>query len=42
MARLSAWMRAVGRLFNELFYRHGEAYFYAFDLLWLNGKDVRE
>ena len=29
-------------VFNELFYRQGEAYFYAFDLLWLNGKDLRE
>ena len=27
-------------VFNELFYRRGEVYFYAFDLLWLNGKDL--
>ena len=29
-------------VFNELFYRQGDAYFYAFDLLWLNGKDLRD
>ena len=29
-------------VFSELFYRQGGAYFYAFDLLWLNGKDLRD
>jgi bifunctional non-homologous end joining protein LigD len=28
-------------LFDELFHRKGHPYFYAFDLLWLNGKDLR-
>ena len=37
------WLDENGRsMFNELFYRQGDAYFYAFDLLWLNGKDLRE
>ena len=27
--------------FNELMFRRGEPCFYAFDLLWLNGKDLR-
>ena len=29
-------------VFNDLFYRKGEVYFYAFDLPWLNGKDLRD
>jgi bifunctional non-homologous end joining protein LigD len=28
-------------LFNQLLFRRGVQYFYAFDLLWLNGKDLR-
>jgi len=28
--------------FNRLMYRRGDPYFYAFDLLWLNGEDLRE
>ena len=28
-------------LFNELLFRRGQPYFYAFVLLWLNGKDLR-
>src|SRR5690242_9909256 len=28
--------------FNQLFYRRGEPYFYAFDLLYLNGRDLRQ
>jgi bifunctional non-homologous end joining protein LigD len=28
--------------FNELIYRRGDPYFYAFDLLWLNGRDLRD
>jgi bifunctional non-homologous end joining protein LigD len=28
--------------FNPLMYRRGDPYFYAFDLLWLNGEDLRE
>jgi bifunctional non-homologous end joining protein LigD len=28
--------------FYELLFRRGEAYFYAFDLLWLNGEDFRD
>jgi bifunctional non-homologous end joining protein LigD len=28
--------------FNELLYRRGEPAFYAFDLLWLNGQDLRQ
>jgi len=28
--------------FNRLMYRRGDPYFYAFDLLWLNGEDIRE
>jgi bifunctional non-homologous end joining protein LigD len=28
--------------FNELLYRRGDPYFFAFDLLWLNGKDLRD
>lgn len=28
--------------FNELLYRRGDPYFYAFDLLWLNGRDLRD
>jgi bifunctional non-homologous end joining protein LigD len=28
--------------FKELLYRRGEPTFYAFDLLWLNGRDLRE
>jgi bifunctional non-homologous end joining protein LigD len=27
--------------FNRLMYRRGEPRFYAFDLLWLNGEDLR-
>ena len=26
---------------NELLFRRGQSYFYAFDLLWSNGKDLR-
>jgi bifunctional non-homologous end joining protein LigD len=29
-------------LFKHLMYRHGDPYFYAFDLLWLDGEDLRE
>lgn len=29
-------------LFNELLFRRGQPYLYAFDLLWLNGEDVRK
>ena len=29
-------------LFNELLFRRGQPYFYAFDLLWLNNEDLRE
>jgi len=28
-------------LFNQLLFRRGQPYFYAFDLLWLNGQDLR-
>ncbi len=28
--------------FNDLLYRRAEPYFYAFDLLWLNGRDLRD
>lgn len=28
--------------YNELIYRCGDPYFYAFDLLWLNGRDLRD
>ena len=28
-------------LLNELFHRRGQPYYYAFDLLWLNGEDLR-
>ena len=28
--------------FKELLYRRGRAVFYAFDLLWLNGADLRQ
>jgi bifunctional non-homologous end joining protein LigD len=28
--------------FNELLYRRGDPYFFAFDLLWLNGRDLRD
>jgi bifunctional non-homologous end joining protein LigD len=28
--------------FNDLLYRRGDPYFYAFDLLWLNGRDLRD
>jgi bifunctional non-homologous end joining protein LigD len=28
--------------FNELLYRRGELVFYCFDLLWLNGQDLRQ
>jgi len=28
--------------FYELLYRHAQSVFYAFDLVWLNGKDLRE
>jgi bifunctional non-homologous end joining protein LigD len=28
-------------LFNELMFGRGVPYFYAFDLMWLNGKDLR-
>jgi ATP-dependent DNA ligase len=28
--------------FYELMFHRGEPYFYAFDLLWLNGQDLRE
>jgi bifunctional non-homologous end joining protein LigD len=27
--------------FNELFFRRGDPFFYAFDLVWLNGEDLR-
>lgn len=29
-------------MFKELLYRRGEPIFYAFDLLWLNGVDLRQ
>jgi bifunctional non-homologous end joining protein LigD len=29
-------------LFKELLYRRGNPFFYAFDLLWLNGRDLRQ
>jgi bifunctional non-homologous end joining protein LigD len=29
-------------LFKHLMYKRGEPYFYAFDLLWLDGEDMRE
>lgn len=33
---------ADGRsVFNELLYRRGDPFFYAFDVLWLNGRDLR-
>jgi len=28
--------------FNELIYRRGDPYFYAFDILWLDGRDLRD
>ena len=28
-------------VFNQLMFRRGMPYFYAFDLLWLNGQDLR-
>src|SRR5262245_2171209 len=28
--------------FYDLMFRRGDPYFYAFDLLWLNGQDLRE
>jgi len=28
--------------FDELIYRRGDPYFYAFDILWLNGRDLRD
>ena len=28
--------------FNDLLYRRGDPYFYAFDILWLNGRDLRD
>src|SRR4051812_20780183 len=28
--------------FTELLYRRGDPYFYAFDILWLNGRDLRD
>jgi bifunctional non-homologous end joining protein LigD len=28
--------------FNQLFYRRGEPYFYAFDVLYLDGRDLRQ
>jgi bifunctional non-homologous end joining protein LigD len=28
--------------YNELIYRRGDPYFYAFDVLWLNGRDLRD
>jgi bifunctional non-homologous end joining protein LigD len=28
--------------FNDLLYRRADPYFYAFDLLWLNGQDLRD
>jgi bifunctional non-homologous end joining protein LigD len=28
--------------FNELMFRRGVPYFYAFDLMWLNGRDLRQ
>ena len=32
----------LGRsVFNELLFRRGQPYFYAFDLLWLDGQDLR-
>ena len=34
--------RLVGRAqFNELMFRRGDPHFYGFDLLWLNGEDLR-
>jgi bifunctional non-homologous end joining protein LigD len=29
-------------LFNELLFRRSHPYFYAFDLLWINGRDLRK
>ena len=28
--------------YNELIYRHADPYYYAFDILWLNGRDLRD
>ena len=28
-------------IFNQLMFRRGQPYFYAFDLMWLNGHDLR-
>jgi bifunctional non-homologous end joining protein LigD len=34
---------SAGRsMFKELLYRRGEPVFYAFDLLWLDGEDLRQ
>jgi bifunctional non-homologous end joining protein LigD len=29
-------------VFNEILFRRSQPYFYAFDLLWLNGHDLRK
>jgi ATP dependent DNA ligase domain len=37
----SAWTNEGKSNFNQLLYRRGTPYLYAFDLLWLNGRDLR-
>jgi ATP dependent DNA ligase domain len=41
MVRSFAWIRYGRSQFYELMFRRREPFFYAFDLLWLNGEDLR-
>jgi hypothetical protein len=41
-ASLSAWISEGRSIFNELLHRKGCPVFYAFDLLYLNGRDLRQ
>jgi hypothetical protein len=39
---LCAWTAPARPQFNQLFYRRGQQYFYAFDAPYLDGRDLRE
>ena len=41
MARLSVWIKNGVSRFYQLLHGKAEPVFYAFDLLWLNGEDLR-
>jgi ATP-dependent DNA ligase len=42
MGRLPAWILKAEVFFNELMFRRGCPIFYAFDILYLNDRDLRQ